>query len=150
MRSVARYGGLVLLGAGLVLAACMGPPRAGPGGEAEPLGGTAWQLAELDELQAVIGTGDAVPTLMFAADEPRASGNGGCNQFNGPYTQNGASLSFGPLASTRRACVDEAANRQETAYLRALESTTRYAVYDDLLVLYAADQVVARLRRTNG
>lgn len=150
MRSVAGYGGLVWMGVGLVLAACMGAPRAGPGGEAEPLGGTAWHLADLGGQPAVVGTGDAVPTLMFAADEPRASGNGGCNQFSGPYTQNGASLSFGPLVSTRRACVDEAANRQETAYLRALETTTRYAVYDDLLVLYAADQVVARLRRGGG
>jgi heat shock protein HslJ len=128
----------------------MGPPRAGPGGVAEPLGGSAWQLAELNGQPAAVGTGDAVPTLTFAAGEPRASGNGGCNQFSGPYTQNGASLSFGPLVSTRRACADEAANRQETAYLAALQSTTRYAVYDDLLVLYAADQVVARLRRTGG
>lgn len=46
--------------------------------------------------------------------------------------------------------MDDTGNRQEAAYLRALESTTRYAVYDDLLVLYAENQVVARLRRTNG
>ena len=100
MRSVARYRGVVWLGAALVLAACMGPPRAGPGGEAEQLGGTAWRLAELNGEPPVVGTGDALPTLMFAGDEPRVSGNGGCNQFNGPYTQNGALLSFGPLAST--------------------------------------------------
>ena len=52
--------------------------------------------------------------------------------------------------STRRACTDPAATSQETAYLRALQSTTRYAVYDDLLVLYAGNQVVARLRRDGG
>jgi heat shock protein HslJ len=148
MRSVARYGGLVWLGAGLVLAACMGPPRAGAGGEAEPLGGTEWQLAELNGQPVVGGTGDAVPTLLFAADGARASGNGGCNQFNGSYSQNGALLSFGPLASTRRACVDEAANRQETAYLRALESTTRFTATAEQLVLYAGDQAVARLVRS--
>lgn len=150
MRSVAGRGRLAGLAAALALAACTGPQRAGPGGEAEPLAGTAWRLEELNRQPAVVGTGDGVPTLLFAAGEPRASGNGGCNQFNGSYTRSGAALRFGPLASTRRACVDEAANRQETAYLRALESTTRYAVYDDLLVLYAADQVVARLRRSGG
>lgn len=149
MRSVARYGWLACL-AGLALAACAGGQRAGPGGEAEPLAGTAWRLADLNGQPAVGGMGGAVPTLLFAADDPRASGNGGCNQFNGPYTRDGASLRFGPLVSTRRACVDEAGNRQETAYLRALESTTRYAVYDDLLVLYATDQVLARLRRSGG
>jgi heat shock protein HslJ len=134
----------------LALAACVVGPAAGPGGEAERLEGTAWQLEELNGRPAVAATGGDVPTLAFAADEPRASGNGGCNQFGGSYTRTRAALQFGPLASTRRACVDEAASRQETAYLQALQSTTRYAIYDDLLVLYAGDQVVARLRRSGG
>jgi copper homeostasis protein (lipoprotein) len=150
MRSLARQGRPLWLGVALALAACVGPQRAGPGWTAEPLAGTAWRLEELNRRPAIAAGGDATPTLAFAAGEPRASGNGGCNQFNGPFTQSGAALSFGPLASTRRACVDEAGNSQETAYLRALESTTRFAVYDDLLVLYAQDQVVARLRRTGG
>lgn len=132
----------------LALAACTGP-RAGPGGQTIPLEGTAWRLAELNRQPVVPVPGDGAPTLAFA-EEPRASGNGGCNLFSGPYTRSGASLRFGALVSTRRACVDEAATRQETAYLQALQSTTRYAVYDDLLVLYAADQVVARLRRSGG
>jgi len=149
MKPLIRRGRLPWLVVGIALAACMGP-RVGPGGVAEPLGGTAWRLADLDGRPAVVGTGDAVPTLSLAAGEARASGNGGCNQFNGAYTQSGASLRFGPLASTRRACADPAANAQETAYLRALESTTRFAVYDDLLVLYAGDQPVARLRRSGG
>jgi heat shock protein HslJ len=134
----------------LALAACVVGPSAGPGGEAERLEGTAWRLEELNGRPAVEAPGDGVPTLAFAADEPRASGNGGCNQFGGTYTRQRAALQFGALASTRRACVDEAANRQETAYLQALQSTTRYAIYDDLLVLYAGDQVVARLRRSGG
>lgn len=150
MRSQIPGGRLLWLAAVLALAACMGPQGAGPGGMAEPLAGTAWRLEELNGQPVVVGTGDAAPTLLFAAGEPRASGNGGCNQFNGPYVQNGASLRFGPLASTRRACADEAATRQETAYLRALESTTRYSVEGDLLVLYSENQVVARLRRSGG
>lgn len=149
-RSLARYGRLLSLGAAFALTACMGPQRAGPGGTADPLEGTAWRLEDLNGQPAVGLPGDGAPTLTFAADQPRVSGNGGCNQFNGPYTRSGAALRMGPLASTRRACIDEAGNRQETAYLRALESTTRYAVYDDLLVLYARDQVAARLRRSTG
>ena len=143
----------------LALAACVLGPSAGPGGEAERLEGTAWRLEKqgtawrLEELNGrpPVGVpGDGVPTLAFAADEPRASGNGGCNQFGGTYTRRRASLRFGALASTRRACADEAATRQETAYLQALQSTTRYAIYDDLLVLYAEDRVLARLRRSGG
>jgi heat shock protein HslJ len=133
-----------------MLAACAVGPSAGPGGEAERLEGTAWRLEELNGRPPVGVPGGGVPTLAFAADEPRASGNGGCNQFGGSYTRMRASLQLGVLVSTRRACADEAATRQETAYLQALQSTTRYAVYDDLLVLYAGDQVVARLRRSGG
>jgi heat shock protein HslJ len=132
----------------LALAACMGPRVAGTGGEGEPLAGTRWTLSQLNGQAPVRGLGDATPTLEFAAGEPRASGNGGCNQFSGPYTQDGASLRFGPLVSTRRACADEAANRQETAYLRALESTTRFTATAELLTLYAGDQAVAQLSRT--
>jgi heat shock protein HslJ len=132
----------------LALAACMGPRVAGAGGEGEPLAGTRWTLAELNGQAPVPGLGAATPTLEFAAGEARASGNGGCNQFSGPYTQDGAALRFGPLVSTRRACADEAANRQETAYLRALESTTRFTATAEMLVLYAGDQAVAQLSRT--
>lgn len=141
---------LVWMGAALALAACMAPQAPGGGGAAEPLAGTSWVLAELNGQPPVAAPDDRTPTLSFGADDLRAGGNGGCNQFSGPYTQNGVSLRFGPLVSTRRACVDEAANRQETAYLRALESTTRFSVSGDQLVLYAADQVVARLRRSGG
>jgi heat shock protein HslJ len=133
----------------------LGAFAAACGGEAS--GNQALREREREQLEdapaarpPVAAPNDGVPTLSFAAAEPRASGNGGCNQFGGPYTQNGGLLRFGPLASTRRACVNPAANAQETAYLRALESTTRFAVHDGLLVLYAENQVVARLRRSGG
>lgn len=141
---------MLLMAAGLALAACAGARTAGAGDQAQTLAGTAWRLEELNGQPPVPVAGDNVPTLAFAADGSRASGNGGCNQFNGSYTQEGASLRFGPLASTRRACVDEAATRQETAYLRALESTTRHTATAEHLVLYAGDQVVARLVRSMG
>ncbi|WP_420128592.1 META domain-containing protein [Longimicrobium sp.] len=149
MRSLARYGRLLSLGAAFALAACAAP-AAGPGGTAEQLAGTTWRLDQLNGQPAVALPGDGAPTLLFAADQPRVSGNGGCNQFNGQYTQSGEALRMGPLASTRRACVDEAGNRQETAYLRALESTTRFSATAEQLLLYAGDQVVARLWRNEG
>ena len=148
MRAMGRWGCVVVLGAVLAAAACTPPVRAG--GAADPLAGSAWQLAELDGQPPVAGLGGATPTLSFGADDARASGNGGCNQFGGPYTQDGGSLRFGPLVSTRRACADQAANAQETAYLRALESTTRFWTSGDLLVLYAGDTMVARLRKSGG
>jgi len=146
---------LAWIAAGLVLAACVRTTQTAgtsgaAGGAAVGLAGTSWRLEDVGGRPPVEVPGGGVPTLVFAAGEPRASGNGGCNQFNGSFTQNDASLRFGPLASTRRACLNDAANAQETAYLRALESTTRFSVSGDVLVLYAGDAVVARLRRTTG
>jgi heat shock protein HslJ len=148
MRSIGSGGWLWWLGAAVVLAACTGP-RASGGSAPESLIGTAWVLVELNGSPPVAAPNDRTPTLSFAQGVP-ASGTGGCNQFSGQYTyvQSGGYLRFGPLVSTRRACMDEAANRQETAYLRALESTTRFAISGDHLLLYATDQVVARLRRS--
>jgi heat shock protein HslJ len=138
---------IVWLAVGLVLAACVGTRPAGAGGGSEPLAGTAWRLEELNGQPALTSQNVPTPTLTFAADGSRASGNGGCNQFNGPYTQAGESLRFGPLASTRRACVEPAGNAQETAYLRALESTTRFSATAEQLLLYAGNQLVAQLWR---
>ena len=113
-----------------------------------PLAGTSWQLVELNG-QPLVPGGEPL-TLVFAADEPRASGYGGCNQFSGPYTQNGASLRLGPLASTRRACLEPALNTQETAYFQALDSTTRYSSENGQLVLYRGNQVLARFPPSGG
>ncbi len=138
------------LAAGLALAACAAPQGGGAGDAPEPLAGTSWQLTELNGRAPVQVPGGA-PTLEFAAGgEGRASGNGGCNQFNGPYTQDGTSLRFGGLVSTRRACADPAATNQETEYLRALQTTTRFSVSGDRLVLFANAQPVARLRLSGG
>lgn len=138
--------GLVALIAGLALAACMPPRTAGAEDAPATLAGTAWRLTELNG-QAPLPGGEAL-TLMFAAAEARVSGNSGCNQFNGPYTQTDASLRFGPLASTRRACTEPARNTQETTYLRALETTTRFTREAGTLVLYAGTQAVARFQST--
>lgn len=143
-RSLAARGRVAWLAAGLALAACVAPQTRGA--EA-PLAGTQWELAELNGQPAVALTGVGAPTLAFGADG-RASGNGGCNQFSGPYTQDGAALRLGPLVSTRRACTDAAGNNRETAYLRALESTTRFSATAERLELYAGNQVVARLWRS--
>jgi heat shock protein HslJ len=136
-----------MVGIGLLLmvaAACAGP-LIGEGDAPSSLAGTSWRLAELNGRAPVAGA--TVPTLSFGGDE--ASGDSGCNQFFGPYALNGATLRLGPLGATRRACVEEAANAQEAAYFRALDSTTRATVSAGVLVLYAGDQPVARFQRVD-
>src|SRR5215213_3546500 len=79
-----------------------------PNGAAVPLEGTTWSLVELGGQPARPAGTAGTPTLRLDAAQSRAAGNTGCNGYGGSYELSGASLRFGALASTRRACVDEA------------------------------------------
>jgi putative lipoprotein len=72
----------------------------------------------------------------------RATGFAGCNNFSGGYTLSGDQISFGPLASTRMMCSD--AMQAELQLHRAMDSTTRFVVYGDILTLFADQMAVAR------
>jgi len=99
-----------------------------------PLPGTSWVLEEVGGVP-VVQRGRA--TLSFA-ESGRASGNGSCNRFSGTATIAGDSLSFGPLLSTKMACVEDALTNQETRYLASLGSARRYAIAGDTLRIYVA------------
>ncbi|HET7230130.1 MAG TPA: META domain-containing protein [Longimicrobium sp.] len=144
------------LGLALTLGACTMPgspdrvPATAPsaGEQAVALENTTWTLVDVGG-QAARPIGSlAGPTLRLDAAEKRASGNAGCNQYGGSYTLSGGSLQLGPLASTRRACVDEALTRQETAFLRALDETRSWRITDGALILSSASGQVARLAAT--
>lgn len=65
------------------------------------------------------------PTLHFTA-EGRASGFAGCNRWMGAAALSGEGLSFQQTASTMMACTEDAATRQEQAFLAALAKVTRH------------------------
>lgn len=107
--------------------------------------GTAWSLVELDGKPAGFGANGKPATLVLNADDLRASGYAGCNQFSGTYTLAGSALTFGPLAMTRMYC--QQGQALEDAYAKALAATTGQRVSDGKLELLAGGRVVARLRR---
>jgi heat shock protein HslJ len=78
-------------------------------------------------------------TAEFGTDG-RVAGSGGCNQFSGGYTLEGGGLAIGPVASTRKACLEpEGVGEQEAAYLAALERVTTWSFREERLQLRAAD-----------
>lgn len=115
------------------LALASGCSTTGTGAAAAPgaaaLTGSTWQLAELG------GQPAGRQTLKFDSSTGTVSGSGGCNSFSGVYQWSGKSLKMGPLAATRRACAEDAASRQETAYLQALDATRTWQVDGKTLVL---------------
>ncbi|HEX7155123.1 MAG TPA: META domain-containing protein [Thermoanaerobaculia bacterium] len=85
---------------------------------------------------------DAKPSLRFTSTD--VTGNTGCNQLSGTYTVEGDALTFGPLITTKRACLGA---NPEQEFLRALEATRRWRVADHQLELLDGNgAVVARFR----
>jgi heat shock protein HslJ len=98
-------------------------------------------------------TGNAIQSVIIGttltADFTKATigGDGGCNEFNGPFTIDGDAITIGPLASTRRACADPAAGTQEQQYLAALELAKTYRVTGDTLELFRGGLIAVTFLR---
>ena len=96
--------------------------------------GTEWTLADLAGT-AVIANSKA--SIAFP-EAGRVAGNGSCNRFTGSVTITPDTLKFGPIASTRMACIDGGVSAQEDAYLKALNAANRYQLRDSDLLIYVA------------
>src|SRR5262245_13056865 len=96
------------------------------------LEGTKWRLEDL-------GGAGVVPkveaTIEFM-DSGRVAGKGSCNRFFGTATISGESIHFGPIGSTKMACLDTVVSRQETNYFTALEGAEKYTRQDSTLLIY--------------
>jgi putative lipoprotein len=94
-------------------------------------GGDAVAAAEVPaDMAAVAGTwiaseingaatDEKVVSWLKLGDAGRAQGQGGCNSYSGTYKLENGTLTFGPLASTRRAC-PETQMSQEQRFFAAL------------------------------
>ena len=106
--------------------------------------GTAWRLEDLGGTSAIPGV---EATLEFP-EAGRAAGRGSCNRFFGTVEISGESIRFGPFAATKMACLDAAANAQETKYLEALQAAERFAFDGPALLVYPrGDGAPLRFRR---
>jgi heat shock protein HslJ len=108
------------------------------GGAANPLAGTKWQMQDYANPAVTTGMSTvlsgAIPTIEFGEDDAPSddgvvSGSGGCNTYQGTYTVDGESLTFGPLAATEMACSDpEGVMEQEAVFLAQLQSAAAYRI----------------------
>jgi heat shock protein HslJ len=119
------------------------PVASAPTAPAAALEGTEWLLVDIGGQPPPAGADSTRhPGFTLVADGRKLQGSAGCNRMMGTYKLDGEKLKFGPLATTRMACP---AMETETAFLKALEATTRYQVSGSSLTLYGADTAVARL-----
>jgi heat shock protein HslJ len=94
------------------------------------LTGTIWQLVNYGDPEepTVLEEGTSI-TAVFLPDTDTTgmvSGNATCNNYNGAYTLDGSTISFGPIAGTMMMCPN--GMDQETAYLAALQSAQSYEI----------------------
>jgi heat shock protein HslJ len=107
------------------------------------LAGTRWTLSVLEGNRVYpSNSGWATPGLDFARDEQSVTGFAGVNRFGGRYTQDGAALTFGPLALTRRIGPVEQ-TELEARFTRVLSGVTGWRQRGENLELISAGRVGA-------
>src|SRR5271163_3580405 len=95
--------------------------------------GTEWLLTDLPGTTVIINSKASFSVI----EDSRITGNASCNRFTGAIEINGNTIKFGPLASTRMACGDDALTAQETQFLKFLSATNRFDMRDPCLLLFA-------------
>jgi heat shock protein HslJ len=116
------------------------------------LTGVPWRVTGYNNGRGAVTSVVSATVLTAEFDDAgRISGDSGCNNYMGPYSIAGSTISIGPLASTRRACVSDAANTQEQAFLAALTAARTYDIVGDRMQLRDADGAlqVDMVRPTN-
>ena len=103
-----------------------------PDGEVE---GTAWTLTgAMDASGATVATDDSAGATLEIVDG-RANIATGCNTGSGSVEVTEDTMTFGPVATTRMACIDEKVTRLEQTFLAVLEDEAKYNVSDGKLVI---------------
>lgn len=108
------------------------------------LGGTSWTVVNINNgRQAVVGVvADTALTMEFDA-EGGVSGTTGCNRYSGAYQAEGETLRISSVATTRRACPDDATAEQERAFVRAMETVATMSFEGDRLDLRDGEGALA-------
>ena len=107
-----------------------------------------WRLVEVEGRDISPPAGEKWPFMKLDPVKKQAAGFAGCNNFFAGYAREGASLSFGLIGSTRRAC-EGPQDETERDFLKALGSTRSWQIIDGVLIL-SADKVLARFKRADG
>ena len=126
----------------LFLAAACSGPQVSVGRPPAPLAGTEWKLFELHDLPTIGGPYQTPAT--FRIDDGKVTGFTGCNRIAGPVEWSSDKVHFGPLASTKAACLDTNIGRVESGFLTALNAAERQRVIGDTLILSTRSGDLAR------
>ena len=112
-----------------------GPDSFRGGSRLGDLAGSEWLLKD-----AAGNPAGAEAWIAFKSDGMLV-GNSGCNNFNGSYSGGTGSISLGPIAMTRRACMGSE-DETERAFMQVLNSASKVAATHLVLAILDADNVL--------
>lgn len=97
-----------------------------------------WSLTAGTAPDGALALIETAPITLGVSAEGAASGNAACNRYTGAVEADGATVTFGELATTRMAC-EEPVMALETAYLAALAAVDTGVREGDELTLTGPD-----------
>jgi copper homeostasis protein (lipoprotein) len=129
-----RIATFALKGLIVLLPACASAPALDA--PVTPLLNTYWQLSSLGSTAVPAGAAQREPHLSLKEQDHRVAGSLGCNAMNGSYTLDGGHLTFGPMISTRMACLK--GMDIEHGFADALRNSASWKIAGSRLELYDA------------
>lgn len=130
-RGIATF---ALKGLVILLPACASAPALDA--PVTPLLNTYWRLSSLGSTAVQAGAAQREPHLSLQEQDHRVAGSLGCNAMNGSYALDGEHLAFGPMISTRMACVK--GMDIEHGFTDALRGSASWKIKASRLELYDA------------
>ena len=106
--------------------------------ESAPLIGTTWLVTGTVATQAVSSAPVDSTASITIADDGTVAVDTGCNAGSGSVEITDTTLTFGPIATTRRSCIDEL-NALEASVLTVLQGAVTYEIDGDSLSLRSSD-----------
>lgn len=105
------------------------------------LEGTAWHLDGIVTGEAVssVPAGTRVPTFTIAGDGS-VTVDTGCNTGRGSAVVNGTTITFAPIATTKKACADKAGRQTESAVLAVLTGPAEWSITEQTLTITKGDR----------
>jgi heat shock protein HslJ len=89
---------------------------------------TTWHVTGLVANEAVSTVPNGSTASITIAPDGTVAVDSGCNTGSGTVEVSDDTLTFGPIATTRRACADEAVNRLEASVLGVLQGEVTYSI----------------------
>ena len=89
----------------------------------QSLAGTAWWVEDIVGLGVI----DMSHTSIEFTDDERVVGDTGCNRYFGSVDIDGSSMTFGPMAGTRKACAESLMD-QEMKFYQAMGEVSSWEV----------------------